>query len=343
MCYYLDPDEVLKVRKLTDTRQRNNDFRWMLCDYLNSNPRSITKELMDQVDPDGALPEETAYLALLTALCGLDTGTSERDRQLARDYFRPAIRRLDTAAYLENPFYENIQIPATRSGSWELKYESCEPFEAFVCGDLIVEADFREIPPIGFFDETFRFPVVLENGREWMAIKPNEMETMRRAIDLVSGNVVTFGLGLGYFCYMASLKKSVEHVTVVERDDAVIQLFKRHVFPQFQHKDKIEIVSADAFDYIERRMPGQDFDCAFADLWHDASDGLECYLRIKKMEPLHPGTTFLYWIEDSLLSALRWRVFDRTVRDARSYSEIERSLSSPSLRELAVHAWSDLP
>lgn len=332
----LRPEDVAKVRRLAEIRQRNNDTSWMLCDYLNNHPCLITKELMDSVNSGGVLSEETVYFALLTGLCGLDTENNEHDKQLANDYFRPAVKKLNTKSYIENPYYRNIRIPEVKYGDWELKYDKYNPYEAFIYNDLAVETDFKEIPRVGFFNEEFRFPVVMENDHEWMAIKPNEIETMQPTIDAVEGKVVTFGLGLGYFTYMASLKEQVESITIVERDDEVIQHFKRYILPQFQYREKVEIISFDAFEYAEKQMPGKDFDYAFVDLWHDASDGLGLYLKMKKIEHFCPQTKFFYWIEDSLLSGFRWQIFDRITNNARSYNEISNYLSAPFLQKLAA-------
>jgi len=308
----------------------------MLCDYLNNNPCLITKELMDSVTNDGGLPEETVYFALLVGFCGLDTEKEERDRQLANDYFRKAIKKLDPQPYIQNAYYQNIRIPKVRFGNWELSYEKYEAYEAFIYNDLLVETDFKEIPRIGFFNDEFRFPAVMENSLEWMAIKPNEIETMQPVIDSVEGKVVTFGLGLGYFTYMVSLKQNVQNITVVERDDAVIQLFERYILPQFQHKEKVRIVSAHAFEYVAKQMPDMNFNYAFVDLWHDVSDGLGLYLKMRKMEYLCRQTRFLYWIEESLLSGFRWQLFDWITKNARSYDEIVKCLRTPFLKKLAT-------
>jgi hypothetical protein len=308
----------------------------MLCDYLNNNPCLISKELMESANRDGALSEETVYYAMLTALCGLETGNNELDKQLANDYFRPAIKKLDPKSYIENPYYRNISIPKVKRGNWELKYEKYKPYEAFVYNDLIVGPDFKEIPRIGFFNEEFRFPAVMENSHEWMAIKPNEIETMQPVIDLIEGRVVTFGLGLGYFTYMASLKEQVQSITVVERDIQIIQIFERYILPQFQHNEKVEIISIDAFEYAEKQLPYKNFDYAFVDLWHDVSDGLNIYIKMKRLEYLSYQTKFIYWIEDSLLSGFRWQVFDWVTENARSYNEIVKCLSNPYLKKLAT-------
>lgn len=224
---------------------------------------------------------------------------------MTNDYLRRSVKMLETKTYLENPYYRDIKIPEVKSGNWNFIYEKYQPYEAFIYKDLITESDFKEFPGIGFFNEEFLFPTVTENAHEWMSIKPSEIETVQPAIDATEGEALTFGLGLGYFTYMASLKECVKSITVIERDSEVIQLFERYILPQFQHKEKVEIICIDAFEYAEKQMPSRNFDYAFIDLWHDVSDGLELYLKMKKIEYLSCQTKFLYWIEDSLLSRLR--------------------------------------
>lgn len=119
---------------------------------------------------------------------------------------------------------------------------------------------------------------------------------------MATGCVVTFGLGLGYYAYMVSEKSAVESVTIVEKDSVVISLFKTYILPQFPGKQKVTIIQADAFEYAIHQMPVRKYNYAFVDLWHDVLDGYPLYLEMKKMESLSPETTFLYWIEDSLLS-----------------------------------------
>ena len=57
----------------------------------------------------------------------------------------------------------------------------------------------------------------------------------------------------------------------------------------------------DAFEYAKKCMTNGNFDYAFMDLWHDASDGVELYLKMKKLKRFSPDRKYLYWIENSLL------------------------------------------
>lgn len=78
------------------------------------------------------------------------------------------------------------------------------------------------------------------------------------------------------------------------------------------------------------------YDYAFIDLWHDTADGLEMYLKAKRIEnKLHTAglqTKFAYWVEKSLLSAYRWTVFEKTLAECTTEEEALARLSDNSLR-----------
>ena len=145
-----------------------------------------------------------------------------------------------------------------------------------------------------------------------MSIKPSEIESTRKAVDAAFGRVVTFGLGLGYFAFMAARKPGVSSVTVVERDPAVIALFREHILPQIPEKGKITVVEADAFDYLDHTMPEARPDFVFMDIWHDIADGVPLYVRARTRESRFPGVRFMYWIERSLKCALLDSLEQRT-------------------------------
>lgn len=284
------------------------------------------------MNEDGFLPVEMVYSALLASYCNLNLEENSEDRILNDEYLRIAVKQSKVSDYINNPYYKNIVIPDSTIGTWNFTHTSYKAYEAFVRDDVVLLSDFREIPQIGFFDTEFSFPAVHENGREWMAIKPSEIETMKCAIEAVSGKVVVFGLGLGYFPYMISLKSDVEEIVIVERDANVIQLCKEFIIPQFPAKEKITIVQSDAFEYLEA-MGKQDFDYAFVDLWHDVSDGLPLYVRTKKYEKKFPQTQFLYWVENFLLSAVRWNKFEEIVNSSSSIEVICEKLSNKNLAD----------
>ena len=281
-------------------KEDNFEVIGMISYYLVNHSDFISEEMINGLVSEGFSKEE-AFFYLFCEICGLDIVDDKHDLDLAMRYFKEGIKRLDVKDYTCNPYYKNIKVKEEKIDNWEFKYKKYKPYEAFVYDDLIVKDNFVEIPRVGYFEEEFEYLAVLENNNEWMLITPNEINTMKDVIEEVSGDIVTFGLGLGYFAYMTSLKDCVSSITIVEKDESVIELFKKYILPQFEFKEKIKIVKSDAFEFANS-MEGYEY--AFVDLWHDVSDGVELYLKMKSLEK--EKIKYRYWIEESLLSWIRW-------------------------------------
>lgn len=279
-------------------RTYNDGVVRMMSVVLNLAADALDARTVDEIARECGVSRAYAYAECLAALCGLDT--SGRDRDLFRHYFVPMIHELDPADFENDAYYQNIKIKPGKSGKWEYRQMKLKPCEAFVCNDFLVTRDGRMIPQLGFFMREFAFPGVLENGREWMTLMPNETVTTRPALERAHGRVLTFGLGLGYFAYMAARKPEVESVTVVDIGEDAIRLFEQNLLPQMECRDKIKIVHADAFAFAEQHYPKDEFDFVFADIWHDVSDGKDLYLRFKSMEKLAPDMEYSYWLEESI-------------------------------------------
>lgn len=279
-------------------RTYNDGVVRMMSILLNIAADSLDAGMVDEISRECGVSRAYAYAECLAAVCGLDS--SGRDRDLFRHYFLPMINELDPADFENDPYYQNIRIKPGKSGRWEYRQMKLAPCEAFVCNDFLVTKDNRMIPQIGFFMREFAFPGVLENGREWMTLMPNETVTTKPAVAQAHGRVLTFGLGLGYFAYMAARKPEVESVTVVDLSADAISLFEQNLLPQMECRDKIKVVHADAFDFAEAHYPRGEFDFVFADIWHDVSDGKDLYLRFKSMEKLAPDMEYSYWLEESI-------------------------------------------
>ncbi len=299
---------------------------------------------VDAFARDCAFPLEEAYFYLIASACGLEMDRNPEHRSFAARYLSLALQLRRADAYRQNPYYARVRFPEVRKNQWEMAHLAYAPFQIFPCGDTVLLPDGREIPPLGYFSERFSYPAVLENGREWMTVTPNEIETMRGPAERAFGHAAVFGLGLGYYAYLVSQKPGVSAVTVIERDGDAIALFQEQLLPQFPNREKIRIVQSDAFDYLEVPFASAGHDFAFVDLWHDVSDGLPMYLRLRKMEGRFPGIPFQYWIEQSMLVFLRSLFVDDCLAAAGRLdaylpqnAEWEESLSLESIRRLAPH------
>jgi len=337
-------DERQKLKQVLDTAENNLRALELFSSYLHICPRFAKAEDIRSLMECG-VDTETAQRLLVAAACGLDSEANEQDGIMEEQYFRHAIHLLDAQECRNDPYYQTIRLPETARGKWKMGYKTIEAYELFTSDDLKVMEDGREIPQTGFFTESFRAPVVEENGREWMTVTPSEINTMTADIKAAFGKVAVFGLGLGYYAFMVSEKPDVSEVVVIERDAGVISLFREFILPQFPHKDKITIVEADAYVYAEN-MGDKQFDCAYVDIWHDVLDGVEMYLKMKRLEKHSPETKFLYWIEPSMLAWLRGMALMeiaekaegpmiRTIGEVGSMDALMRVLSDESLRKIA--------
>lgn len=280
--------------------QYNNILFKKLSVFINHEADFIRPEFIESLCRDCDISKEEAYCFTLAASIDLDTEKNPRDAEIFEEYFPDMVHLLKNKDYENNPYLKNIKIPTKKLGKWELCYKTYVPYQAFVFDDPKITRDGKIIPQIGFFEKEFSYPAVLESGTEWMLITPNEINTMRAPISGAHGKVLTYGLGLGYFAYMVSEKESVSSVTIVERDKNAISLFRDIILPQMPRKDKINIICDDAFYFAETRLADSDFDFVFADIWHDPSDGVPAYNRLKETEKYLPSADFSYWIEKTL-------------------------------------------
>lgn len=284
------------------TEKETKFYNSKICDivsiFLNIASDFIDIDMVREISDSCQVTKEYAYAQSLAAVCGIDP--VGEDKKFFKNYFIPMVNELDTKDFTGDPYYKNIVLPDTKKGKWTLTHMTLKPAEGFVCDDFLVTDDGRLIPQLGFFTEPYTYPAVLENGREWMTLMPNETETTAPAVKAAKGRVLTFGLGLGYFAYMASEKEDVESVTVVELDPDVISLFETFIMPQFPNKDKIKVICSDAFDFADNVMRDGEYDFVFADIWHDAGDGRDLYLRMKEYEKKFPSAKFTYWLEDTI-------------------------------------------
>lgn len=267
--------------------ERNNLIMSKLSIYLNNYSDYITKEMIDNIKKEFGFNDLESFKIILTSLLEIT------DKELIHE-FDKIVFELDKNKYEDNLYYKNISFKNIKSNKWSFRYESYKPYEAFVFNDLRKIND-KLYPCIGYFKEEYKYPAVLENNREWMLITPNEIETMEKPINEATGNVLTYGLGLGYYAYMLSMKEDVKTVTIVEKDKEIIELFNKYILPQFRFKDKIRIINMDAFEYFKKNIY---YDFVFVDIWHDPSDGIDLYLKFKNLEK--KNIKYSYWIEDTI-------------------------------------------
>lgn len=318
----------MDLERIAQLKEENLRAMELYARLLSLDGAPFTPEEIASFARDSYLSEQEAFLFLLSAVLGLEPDTRAEDKSLIRHYLSPALKKMEPASYLQNPCRLLLPFPEAREGAWRFTHLSYAPFQAFPRGNLLLLPSGRIQQPLGYFPEAFSYPAVLEKEREWMTLTPNEIETMQLSVAAAHGRAAVFGLGLGYFAFMAARKKEVSSLTVIERDENAIRLFQKWLLPHFPGKEKITLRHADAFDFIQAQAGRDSFDFAFVDLWHDVSDGLPLYLRFRKMESAFPLASFHYWIEQDMLIFLR----ELLLEDALSMGPLSR-FASPFLSQ----------
>ena len=118
-------------------------------------------------------------------------------------------------------------------------------------------------------------------------------------VDKAEGRCLVLGLGLGYYPFVISRLDKVKSITVVDISEKIINLFQKHILPQFEYKDKIKLVHADAIEFM-KTVERDEYDFCYADIWEGQTDGAPLYQQIKKHESRLPYTRFAYWIEEEI-------------------------------------------
>lgn len=283
----------------------NSAMTQLVADYLQENPCAIERGMVESLCSGCGLSQTDAVYTLFCVIAGLDLDENPQHRMLAEQYFKPGFRHLSAADYEADAYLRNIHFPDSTQGAWTVRWECYQPFEILIYDDYRVDETGAECPQLGYFDTEYRYPCVYENGVEWMSVIPSEINTMRPLLKQAGGKVLVCGLGLGYFAYHLSRKADVEQIVVVEKEAAVIAWFTRWILPQWENPEKLTIIHDDAFAVVDRLKPGE-ADTIFVDLWHNAADGAPLVQAMQKREPRLPGTRFLYWLETSVNSVLRW-------------------------------------
>lgn len=213
--------------------------------------------------------------------------------------------KLDAAEFRSNPYISNIKIPTVKVGDFTLTNAAYEPGELleydmpeFKLGPQVGENLTRRI---GYFTERVEFPGIYEGEIPWMSVCPSEINSMKRHIAKAHGRVLVLGAGLGYYQYMISRMPEVESIDVVELEPEIIELFSKYILPQFENKDKIRIIQADAFSYVGGLI-GDEYDFVFADIWQNEVDGAWAYRKLHDSEERLNQMEFAYWIDD----AIKW-------------------------------------
>lgn len=100
-----------------------------------------------------------------------------------------------------------------------------------------------------------------DDGNPIMSDTPAEMADHAGFVRRAEGRILMTGLGIGLCIHNLLLKKTVGHITVIERDTELCEL----IGPHYTGDSRVRLICADAFTWKPDR--GDRFDYAWHDIW----------------------------------------------------------------------------
>ena len=263
-----------EIKKIIDT----NNINMNVADVLMSSfmcTDIINPDEVKQYIKEGHKEKE----AVFNVLC--DSLGFEKGDEVLNEYVLNNLKQLNPKDYTDNQYAKAIK-QSGRFGKYALRYIDYQPYQLFAYDDIKMNG-YKEYSQIGYFNQKFSYLALTEGNNIWMSLNPNEIETMKPYISKAKGHVLVLGLGMGYVPFMLSLKNCVSKITIVEKDQEIINLFNKLIYPSFPNKEKIEIIKGDAVEYASKKQKEAAYDYIFADLWHDPEDGLPLFVALKKI------------------------------------------------------------
>ncbi len=258
------------------------------------NPKQFAKSLKENLVKEENL--STCLDRTLATLINLDKESEQYLNSLPKLHLEEVNKNL----LLLNPYYQKLMnLKPIEKGSVSFCIDYFYPFVPFLLDEKVVTSSFEEYSPFGYFKEKIGYPVLKKEGSNWMELVPHELNSMKEDIKKAHGNVLIFGLGLGYFAYMASIKKEVKKITIIEKDKEIIDLFKEHLLLEFEYKEKINIIEEDALAFSNFSS----FDFVYIDIYRDELDGLPLLGKMLNNKNLSNDAHF--WFISSMLVYLR--------------------------------------
>ncbi len=203
-----------------------------------------------------------------------------------------------------SPYHKTIHLEHIQDEHFTFEKEMVYGNELFNA-DVIQKDPNRELNDymkLRAMDRDFQTIYLLQDEEDWMMDVPSEAITNDPYAKKAHGNIVTFGLGIGYFTFMAMQNPNVTSITIVERSPQVISMFQKHILPQFPIQKPIHFVQEDAFSVWNETFLKQ-FDYIYCDIWQSNDDGLQCITKLlEQYNPPFEDTDF--WIEDSCFEIL---------------------------------------
>jgi hypothetical protein len=245
--------------------------------------------------------------ANITKLLSYATASKEYDEILVEFYESKGLKdyqvEISADAITEMPFNKEIDLTfMEQSKTFET---NTIPANTYHPVDYMKFDEMGEpYLPLRRFDRSITLPMICDENVGWMSPELFEKTTMQEAVDHAFGNVLVVGLGIGFYPFNILMKENVKKVTIIERNQDIISLFKKNILPQFPRKEDVEIIQGDALDLLSNDFL-KTYDYTFVDIWRNEDDGVQILSSVLKCLDLSKELNMDFWIEDAILEQVK--------------------------------------
>lgn len=222
---------------------------WIARTAIDWNPMTTPYDYQLVLKAEGYQKWIDAFWPDTTALAPCDFQAGGSDHTVIGNYW--LFRRRFTQYVWTEPGIFTLR----RNPSWELHglnlYKGGKPYgRVYFHGEVLM-------------------PVLCDHQyRPWMSPTPSEILTQRPGLRKAHGRVLVGGLGMGWAAQMIRERKEVRHVTIAERDDAIVEYFGKGI--QQKPGACFQILREDFYEYAENNLAL--FDSIIADIWPEYQD-----------------------------------------------------------------------
>lgn len=221
----------------------------------------------------------------------------------------------------KTPYHSTVHLDFLKSNHFSFEAQTMRGNELFNYDEIQKDPD-RELNDwmkLRAMDRNFEAICLFQDDEDWMIDAPSEAATNNKAALKAHGNVLTFGLGIGYFIFMALHNPNVKSITCIEKSKEVIQIFNRFLLPQFPSPVSFNIIQGDAFTFWNEENLSK-YDYVYTDIYQSSTDGLDVIRKLLE-QYIPPFEQADFWIENScfeVMWTLIWLYFDGLYHDRRN-------------------------
>lgn len=213
-------------------------------------------------------------IAMLTRLTGIGVTNDEIEKKYC-SFIKPS----KIQSIHENNFMQNIVLEEYSSKGIKISIKEQPAFTIENYSYPMLDENCDRKFNCGYFNCGYKYPIMEVENKKKFELKQDYINIANQKIANFSGDVLIYGLNIGYIAYMCSINSKIKSITIVEPNEDVINYFKENIYNQFSNKQ----VTIKIINNLECDRVLDDYDYCIFDKWYLSNSYIEEYLKYKNL------------------------------------------------------------